>query len=52
MTLAHILGEGSTDEIVLSVLILLGLIMLLRRSERKARRRFQERQEATGGESP
>lgn len=36
-TLAHILGEGSTDEWVASGLVLIGLVWLLRRSERRAR---------------
>ena len=46
MTLAHILGEGSADEIVVSGLVLLGLVMFLRRSERLARQRHQEREDA------
>ncbi len=50
MTLAHILGEGSADEFVVSALVLAGLIMLLRRSERLARQRRQEREEAASGE--
>ena len=40
--LAHILGEGSTDEWVATGLVLIGLVWLLRRSERRARQRRQE----------
>ncbi len=49
-TLAHILGGGSTDEWVASGLVLIGLVWLLRRSERKARQRRQM-SEGTNGES-
>ena len=39
MILGHILGEGAIDEVVTTVLVLVGLVLLLRRSERKARLR-------------
>lgn len=42
VAVAHILGEGAVDEFVASGLVLVGLVWLLRRSERKARRRRQE----------
>ena len=42
---AHILGGGAIDEFVASGLVLVGLVWLLRRSERKARRRRQEMEE-------
>jgi len=45
MTLAHILGGGSADEWVASGLVLVGLVWLLRRSERRARQRRQELEE-------
>ena len=49
MTLAHIIGGGSTDEWVASALVLSGLVWLLRRSERRARRRRQEMEDRTAG---
>ncbi len=42
MTVAHILGGGSVDEWVASGLVLIGLVWLLRRSERRARQRRRE----------
>ncbi len=41
MLLSHILGEGALDELVTTALVLVGLVFLLRRSERKARQRRQ-----------
>lgn len=48
MMLAHILGGGSTDEWVASGLVLVGLVWLLRRSERRARQRRQELEDRQG----
>lgn len=45
MVLGHILGEGATDELVASAIVLVGLVFLLRRSERKARERHRSKQE-------
>ncbi len=49
MPLAHIIGGGSTDEWVASGLVLIGLVWLLRRSERRARRRHQEMEDGMAG---
>ena len=45
IAVAHILGGGAVDEIVASGLVLVGLVWLLRRSERKARQRQREMEE-------
>lgn len=52
MTVAHILGGGSTDEWVASGLVLIGLVWLLRRSERRARRRLQAMEEESSAQNP
>lgn len=50
INLAHIFGEGSTDEWVATGLVLIGLVWLLRRSERRARQRRQEMREETSAQ--
>ena len=47
MVVGHILGGGSTDEWVASGLVLIGLVWLLRRSERRARQRRREMEEGS-----
>lgn len=49
MVVAHILGGGAVDEWVASGVVLVGLVWLLRRSERKARRRRREIEEKAPG---
>jgi len=51
MTIAHILGGGSTDEWVASGVVLIGLVWLLRRSERRARQRRQQMEEESSAEN-
>ncbi|MDE0132510.1 MAG: hypothetical protein OXM62_09020 [bacterium] len=50
-TIAHILGGGSTDEWVASGVVLIGLVWLLRRSERRARQRRQEMEDGSSTNS-
>ena len=51
MIIAHILGGGSTDEWVASGLVLIGLVWLLRRSERRARQRRQEMEDESSAQN-
>ncbi|MDE0233345.1 MAG: hypothetical protein OXI56_11140 [bacterium] len=51
MPIAHILGGGSTDEWVASGVVLIGLVWLLRRSERRARQRRQQMEDESSGEN-
>ena len=51
MTIAHILGGGSTDEWVASGLVLIGLVWLLRRSERRARQRRQRMEDESSAQN-
>ncbi len=51
MTISHILGGGSTDEWVASGVVLIGLVWLLRRSERRASQRRQQMEEESSPEN-